>query len=152
MTEMGSVAVVADDGSSLADPKGEEASSVFIMGWSNAALFTEPAFELGALDPPAAALYTTEPREYREENESLWPSFSVFATAALTGFIGSDRRPESDETLPKELLVFLIVSTSSIEAGSVTVLPSNVLSEPLCDANMSPVVTLVKLGPETGGL
>jgi hypothetical protein len=96
MTEMGSVAVVADDGSSLADPKGEEASSVFIMG---SALFTDSAFELGALDPPAAALYTTEPREYREENDSLWPSFSVLAMAALTGFIGSDRRPESDEIL-----------------------------------------------------
>lgn len=66
MTEMGSVAVVADESSTLFDPKCEEADKVAMEDWSNAPLITDPAFELGALgapDPPVATLCKVEPRE-----------------------------------------------------------------------------------------
>lgn len=95
----------------------------------------DPAFELGALgtpDPPGAALYTAEPAEYNEENDSRCPSISELATAELRGFVESkveDRTYESVAILECELPEVPIFSRSFIEADSVTALASTDFSK-----------------------
>lgn len=131
MTEIVSVAVVADEGTSplkelLVGDKGAEYALEFSIG----VLLTEPALELavlwGALAGPFAPLYIADPREYNEEKERrlLLPSVSLggfrLASGRVKGAEGSGA--------PCEPPWFGVLSISSSTADSLPLLLDSTLS------------------------
>jgi len=132
MTETGSVAVVADEGTSPLNELLEgDKGAVCGLGRSIGVLLTEPAFELavlwGALTGPFVPRYIADPSEYNDEKERrlLLPSVSLGGFRLASGRVTD---AEGSDCAPGEPLGFGVLSTSSSTADSLPLLVDSALS------------------------